>query len=62
MASKRNVVHRTRTSALCRLCHRPIPHNTVATVTTEKNAKGEHVSEYVCYRCANPYNGRTNRT
>ncbi len=58
MASKRNVVRHARTSAKCRLCHKPIPHNTVATVNTNKNEKGEYVSEYVCYRCVSPYSGR----
>lgn len=58
MASKRSTVRHARTEKTCRICHKPIPPNTAATVDTEKNEEGEYVSEYACYRCINPHSGR----
>jgi hypothetical protein len=52
---KRKTVKRARTGLPCHVCRKPIPHGTVASKTTTKKPNGEHVDEYVCWRCANPY-------
>ena len=48
-------MRKARTAKTCRLCAKPIPKGTVAAKTTTKQPDGEHVDEYVCWRCANPY-------